>query len=171
MKGVELIVLLDSWKLLEERLLKTSSAHLSNTLAWKLMNEIWSSAPGSGDFSMQSRILIVFTSSPQGTVASSHRSFFVSSLGNVLLEGKGGEGCRHCSLQQFAAVLHLLLFWAGLWPGHISGLTLLHCEAQPEWGSPCEKWGQSKLQQPQFPIFSLHASISTPQGSIFMRLF
>lgn len=43
---------------------------------------------------MQSRVLIVFTSSPQGTVASSHQSFSVSSLGNVLLEGKGGEGCR-----------------------------------------------------------------------------
>lgn len=81
---------------------------------------------------MQSRVLIVFTSSPQGTVASSHWSFSLPSLGNVLLEGKGGEGCRLCSLQQFAAVLHLLLFWAGLWPGHLSGLTLLHCEVQPE---------------------------------------
>lgn len=66
---------------------------------------------------------------------------------------KGREGCRHCSLQQFAAVLHLLLFWAGLWPGHISGLTLLRCEVQPQWGRSCEKWGQSKLQQSWFPIF------------------
>lgn len=57
MKGVDPIVLLDSWKQLEENLLKTRSAHLRNTRAWKLMNEIKPSALSSWDFNMRSCVV------------------------------------------------------------------------------------------------------------------
>lgn len=86
--------------------------------------------------------LIVLTSSPRGTVAGSHRSFSLSSLKSTApkcLSGWGREGCRHRSQQQLAAVVHLLVFWAGLWPEHVGGLTLLSYKVPPRRGRLCGK--------------------------------
>jgi len=70
--------------------------------------------------------LTVCASPPQGAVVGSRCGFPLSRLKSPAPQcpsGWGREGCRRRSLQQL--MVRLLLFWAGLWPEHVGGLTLL----------------------------------------------